>query len=368
MTSTVPRPIEASVRSIIAVLILSATAAAEPRLSSGQSLPPLHEAVTNNAVASITTKENAYLISFAGLADAKGHNDTHGRTFVFNERMRRWSEADAIPGGQGRLAAVAATVGDRAFVFGGYTVAEDGSEVSTPWVHAFSPESGTFEQRAPMPVPVDDAVAVAYADRYIFLISGWHDFGNVNLVQRYDTKTDKWVQATPTPGPGVFGHAGGIVDNQVVYCDGVAIEAHSNRRRKFVAVNNCFLGIIDKDDSRRIDWRLLPAHPGKPRYRMAAAGMDDGVLFIGGSDNPYNYTGIGYDGKPSEPVSGALLFNTTASTWQALKVERAPTMDHRGLVPFAGGWVTIGGMIEKQQVTGKVNAYDLDRDEQAPRP
>ena len=39
-----------------------------------------------------------------------------------------------------------------------------------------------------MPVPVDDSVALSYKERYIYLISGWHNDGNVNLVQVYDTK------------------------------------------------------------------------------------------------------------------------------------------------------------------------------------
>ena len=71
-------------------------------------------------------------------------------------------------------------------------------KLSMRWVHAFDPLGGEFKERASMPVPVDDAIAVVYQDRYIYLISGWHDFGNVNLVQQYDVIADSWSQATPT--------------------------------------------------------------------------------------------------------------------------------------------------------------------------
>ena len=213
-----------------------------------------------------------------------------------------------------------------------------------------------------MPVPVDDAVAVTFDDRYIYLVSGWHDLGNVNLVQRYDTRKDAWVQATPVPGPAVFGHAGGIVGNTIVYCDGVAIEAHDDRPRDFVAVPDCFLGIIDNEDGRRIDWRSVDYHPGLPRYRMAAAGVPEvnGVLFVGGSENPYNFNGIGYDGRPSQPAQGALLFEIDTQGWQELEFEGDATMDHRGLVPFKGQWLTVGGMTADQRVTNRVTSYELD--------
>ena len=325
-------------------------------------LPALPVAVSNNAVVAVRSGDNEFMVSFAGLGAGRGHVDTHARTFVYDNESAAWHETDAVPGGVGRLAAVAATAQGLAFVFGGYTVAEDGSEVSTPWVHAFDPATGTFNERQPMPVPVDDAVAVTYGERYIYLISGWHDLGNVNLVQRYDAVSDNWAQATPVPGRPVFGHAGGIVDNTIFYCDGVAIEPHVDRRRDFVANNECFAGLIDAGDTRRIDWRTVPAHPGPARYRMAAASIADlnAVVFIGGSDNPYNYDGIGYNGEPSQPSAGVLIYDLGQQSWREMRIKAAPTMDHRGLVEFDGRWVTIGGMLRDQQVTDRVTAYTFD--------
>jgi hypothetical protein len=325
-------------------------------------VPALPVPVANNAVAGVKVGRRSYVVSFNGLGAGKTHADTLASTYVYDSRSRQWSAAPDVPGDVGRLASVAATADGKVYVFGGYTVAEDGSEVSTPWTHVFDPRKLEFDARAPMPVPVDDAVAVTYADRYIYLVSGWHDLGNVNLVQRYDTKTDSWDQATPTPGPAVFGHAGGIVGNTIVYCDGVAVEPHDDRRRDFVAVPDCLLGIIDAEDSRRIDWRTIKYHPGLPRYRMAAAGLDEGnaVLFVGGSENPYNYDGIGYDGEPASPARGALLFDIDEQDWRVLDIDGEGTMDHRGLVQFKGKWLTIGGMAADQRVTDAVFAYELE--------
>ncbi len=327
-----------------------------------QPLPPLPAPITNNAVATVEAGDRAFVVSFNGLGEGRSHGDTTSSTYVFDGATQQWHEASPVPGGEGRLASVAASAGNRAYVFGGYTVAQDGAEVSTPWVHAFDPVTGDYEQRAHMPVPVDDAVAVTHRDRFVYLISGWHDLGNVNLVQRYDTETDTWTQATPIPGPAVFGHAGGIVGASIVYCDGVSIEPNADRRRDFAAVNNCYLGHIDKEDGRRIDWRIVTSHPGLPRYRMAAAGIpaSNAILFVGGSENPYNYDGIGYDGVPSRPAPGALLFDLDTLTWQVLKSNGQPSMDHRGLVNFGDRWLTIGGMIAGQRVTDAVSAYRIE--------
>jgi hypothetical protein len=340
------------------ISICTVVAEANPGLEA-VALRPLPAPVTNNAVASVIVEGRGYLVSFNGLASGRTHNDTLSATYVLDIGSNEWTEAAPVPGGVGRLASAAVSVGELAYVFGGYSVAEDGTEASTPWSHSFNPASGVFIELKSMPVPVDDTVAITYADRFIYLISGWHDLGNVNLVQRYDTQTDSWDQATPIPGKALFGHAGGSVGNQVVYCDGVAIRSHADRSRDYVASKECFLGIIDADDSRRIDWRSIDAHPGLPRYRMASAGMPgiDSVLFIGGSDNPYNYNGIGYNGEPAEPSADGLRFDLDSLEWQVLTQKNPATMDHRALAVIDGAWLTIGGMLKGQVVTDKVVAY-----------
>lgn len=316
---------------------------------------------TNNGVTSLTIGNTQFIISFAGLGEGRNHVDTHARTYVFSDTNPEWIEGPAVPGGVGRLAATAASAGELAYVFGGYTVAEDGTEVSTPWVHSFDPSTLQFTELSPMPVPVDDAVSVTYANRYIYLISGWHDLGNVNLVQQYDTATDIWAQATPIPGQSLFGHAGGIVVDTMAFCDGVTVRASPDGPRDFISSSECFMGAIDADDSRRIDWRPLMPHPGSPRYRMAAAGIAaaNSVLFIGGSENPYNYNGIGYDGVPSEPAPHGLLLNLESRRWQVIEQNNPASMDHRGLVPFLGRWLTVGGMQSGQRVSAAVVEYSL---------
>ncbi|MFQ5609107.1 MAG: Kelch repeat-containing protein [Woeseiaceae bacterium] len=353
-------------RSMITIGMLAiacCASAASPRLQQGEPVPAVPEPVSNNAVASVDLGGGKfYLVSFSGLGPGKTHGDTHSLTWVWRSGWDDWKQAPDVPDGGGRLASVAVAVGDLIYVFGGYTVAEDGAEVSTPWVHTFDPVTMKFERVSAMPVPVDDTVAVVYEDRYVYLISGWHDYGNVNLVQRFDTQTSTWSQATPTPGPGVFGHAGGIVGNRILYCDGVAIEPQADRRRDFKAVGDCYLGVIDETNSRQIDWRTIAAHPELPRYRMAAIGLrdPDSIMFVGGTENPYNFNGIGYDGEPSTPVSNVLLYAFDEAEWWSVDVDGIQTMDQRGLVRFGNSYVTVGGMVEDQTVTPKVLSWKIE--------
>jgi len=339
-----------------------------PRSLHAQYLPSLPAPVSNNAVAGLIIDNRPYIVSFNGLGKGRTYRDVQAETYVLDVTTGTWTRAGPVPGGIGRLASAAAAVGDLAYVFGGYSVAGDGSELSTPWTYSFDPVKREFRALQPIPVPVDDSVAVAYADRFIFLISGWHDSGNVKLVQRYDTQTDSWEQATPIPGPAVFGHAGGLVDNRIVYCDGVMTRPVTDGSSRFAASKQCFLGIIDGTDSRRIDWRGIDAHPGPPRYRMASAGITghNSVLFIGGSENPYNYNGTGYNGKPSEPSADGFLFDLDSLEWQRLPQANSPTMDHRALVVLGNHWLTIGGMMSNQTVTDKVIAYNMVRTDNSP--
>ena len=354
---------------LVLVLFLSACVSAEDHRQNilAENIAGLPKAVSNNAVTTVDVDDRQYVGSFAGLGSGRGHSDTLDVTLVLDSERGVWRKSVPLPGGVGRLASVAVSVGELAYVFGGYTVAADGSEVSLPYTHSFDPVTEEFASLSAMPVPVDDAVAVTYLDRFIYLISGWHDLGNVNLVQRYDVVSDTWVQATPVPGKSVFGHAGGIVGNRIVYCDGVAVRTFADRSREFVANDECYLGIIDETDSRRIDWRHISYHAGLPRYRMAAAGVEslNAVVFIGGSENPYNYDGIGYNGEPSEPAVGGLLFDLESSSWRELSLSGPATMDHRGLVPYGDRWLTVGGMLAGQEVTDRVIAYEFGRDTNA---
>jgi len=320
-----------------------------------ESLPPLPMATSNNAVAVYADEDGMHLVSAMGLGAGKSRQDISDTAWRFSADDGKWVALEAVPKGQGRLAASAATVAGSVYLFGGYTVAEDGSEVSTPGVYRLEPHTREWAEFSHMPVPVDDAVAVPYQDRYIYLVSGWHDVGNVNLVQMLDTQTGAWQQASPWPGTPVFGQAGSLSGDAMLICDGVRVVYHADSAsRQFVMSDECWLGKISADDPRRIHWQPIARHPGKPRYRMAAGSTDsDQAWFVGGSVNPYNYDGIGYNGKTSEPEPMPFSYDFSTDEWSCHPELIPATMDHRGL-PWHDGWFYLaGGMLAGQQLSDK---------------
>lgn len=334
--------------------LLSACAAAP----GPQTLPAPH---SNNAVALAQGRGGPTLYSFNGLTAGKTQADTSRRAFAcpLDKPCRQLAD---VPVAEGRLASTAVTVANTIYLFGGYSVAPDGSEVSTPDVLAFDPVSEDWSRRADMPIPVDDTVSFAYKDRYIYLVSGWHDNGNVSAVQVYDTHTDRWSRATDYPGAPVFGHAGGRVGNKITIAGGVTVIGMVEGKRQFGLSNEAWLGTIDSDNPAKIGWRKLPPFPGIGRYRMAARGdaQRGQIIFAGGGDNAYNYNGVGYDGVQAKPGKCIFAWDVSEPGWVELGDMPAARMDSRGLLKVEDRYFLIGGLDDRLKVLNTVTEFTIE--------
>ncbi len=313
-----------------------------------QVVPALPIPVTNAATASGVIDGAPWVFSVLGMDSTKRWSGITRRAHAWSPGSPRWRTMSAVPGAVGRLAATAQVVRGRLFVFGGYTVDSTGAERSVANVDILEPRLNLWSSGADIPVAVDDAVSVVYRDSLVYLISGWHDTANVQLVQLYDTVRDAWFAASPIVGSGVFGHSGGIAGQTIVYVDGAVPQ---NAVTKYRVAPQVWVGTIDRKKPTVIDWRAGGAHPGPALYRAAVARCGSQVVFAGGTDNPYNYNGIGYDARPSQPSPLVLSFDPRRRAWQTLPALATPTMDHRGMsIVGDAGWL-IGGMEAGQRVT-----------------
>lgn len=317
---------------------------------------PLPAPISNNAVASVKSRGALMLYSLMGIGPKKTWNATTNSAYALDPETGKWAEARAVPGTIGRLAATAVGAREHIFLFGGYVVDAQGGETTLRDVNVYEPLTDRWFRAEDMPVAVDDSVAGVYRDRYIYLVSGWSKTDAVRDVQLYDAQKNKWSSATPIPGTPVFGHAGAIVGDTIVYIDGV----HKNTVEgpKYVATDECWMGKIDHHDPAKIQWTKLPGHPGTARYRIAAGASekDKKIYFSGGTDNPYNYNGIGYNGTPAEPSAVTFAYDVKSGKWETLNEHTPqPTMDHRGLLVVPEGLVIVGGMEKGQQVTSRVS-------------
>ena len=345
--------IESIARRVLFVALLTS----RPAVGAAQRAPDLPAPVTNNAVASGRTALGWTLFSTLGVDSSKRWSGITRRAFSWTAGAAGWNELPPVPGGVGRLAANAAVVRGRLFVFGGYSVDSVGGEISHAAVDIYDPASSRWRAGAPIPVAVDDVVAGTYRDSLVFLISGWHNTDNVSNVQVYDVVRDRWAQATPFPGTAVFGGSGEIANGTIVIVDGAK---RSTSGPRYVMAPQSWTGTINPLDAMRIEWRALPPHPGPVRYRAAAAPCGALVVIAGGTDNPYNYDGIGYDGRPSVPLATVIAFDTRQGIWRDLAAPPRATMDHRALAIDSTRAFVVGGMREGQRVAVDVVEWRFD--------
>ncbi|MFQ5742995.1 MAG: Kelch repeat-containing protein [Acidobacteriota bacterium] len=312
--------------------------------------PRLPAPVANNAVAAVAGQGGVTVLSFLGMDSTKVWSGVTNAAYRWDfEGDEGWRQIEPVPG-PGRLASTVQVLGGRVFVFGGYTVAEDGSEKSLPDVNVYDPGTDAWSRAADIPLPVDDAMSGLWRGSRIYLVSGWHDTGNVADVQIYDPGSNTWASGTPIPGEPVFGHSGAIVGDDIIYVGGAKVV---EGRPRFVEDRAAWRGRIDRAEPTNIAWEPLSHPPGVPLYRAAAGSIGDLVVLAGGTDNPYNYNGIGYDGEPSSPAHRLLAYDPKTG-WVSLPAPPVATMDHRTL-GVAGGYVfLVGGMTDPQRVSDRV--------------
>lgn len=319
---------------------MSATAA-------GQAGSRLPARVTNNAVASGRIGQDWWIFSALGVDTTRRWSGITRQAAAWTSVTKRWRLLPDVPGPHGRLAATAQVVRGRFYLFGGYTVDSAGNERSLPNVDIFDPGANRWQRGADTPLAVDDAVSGVYRDSLVYLVSGWHDTDNVQDVQLYDVVRNRWSVGTKIPGPGVFGHSGGLAGMTLVYVDGAVRQSGPVKYR---LQPQTWVGTIDAARPTTIAWRAGPPHDGLPLYRAAVGRCGERIVFAGGTHNPYNYNGIGYDGVASTPLAAVHAFDTRRLAWAVLAPLATPTMDHRGLAMVGdSGWV-VGGMREGQRV------------------
>jgi len=316
---------------------------------------PLPEPISDNAVAILKLHGQFELFSLMGIGPKKTWDAVTNVAYQLDAVSGKAHTIHSVPGTVGRIAAMAIGASDHIFLFGGYVLYQGGG-MAVPDANLYDPPNDRWVRLADLPTPVGDAVIGVYRERYIYLVGGRSNGRVVSDVQIYDIQKGKWISGTPSPGSAVFGHAGTLVGNTIVYVDGAKANAAGGGPR-FVASDECWMGKIDHHNAAKIEWTKLPNHPGSGRFRIASGGSekDEMIYFSGGSDNPHDYNGIGFDGKPAEPSPEAFAFNMHSGKWETLDDNTPdPTMDHRGLLVTPEGLVIIGGMGKGQQVTGSI--------------
>jgi N-acetylneuraminic acid mutarotase len=313
-------------------------------------IPPMPIAVTNNAVAALRGGLDIY--SLMGIGTKKTWDDVTNKVYVFHIAGAKWAEERPVPGVAGRLGASAIGARGQIFVFGGYVMDGQGTEIIVPDVNSYVPGDRRWYRGADIPVPVDSAVIGVNQNRYIYLVGGRSKDGPVNNVQVYDAEKNTWSQATPFPGTPVFGHAGGLADDAIVYVDGAKKNPASSS--PYVTSDECWLGKIEHKDPDKITWSKLPPHPGTARFGIVAGAEKNRILFTGGSASFHNYKGMDPDGKPVELSALTFAFDMHGSRWETIEENTFdPRSDSRGMADTPIGPMIVGGLVTNTAVTAR---------------
>jgi len=316
-------------------------------------VPPMPGAVSNNAVASL--KNGLEVYSLMGVGTKKTWDDISNKLYILRLASGKWVEGRAVPGVAGRLGASAAGARGQIFLFGGYDVDGQGTEMTIADVNSYVPEDHRWYRAEDIPVPVDSAVIGVNHDRYIYLVGGKSKNGPVNNVQVYDALKNVWSQATPLPGTPVFGHAGGLADDAIVYVDGAKTNPAGSG--PYVASDECWMGKIDHKDPNKIVWSKLPAHPGPGRFGIAAGAgeHEHRIMFSGGTATPHNFKGLDSDGKLSEISPVTFVFELHGARWDIIADDTFDVRtDSRGILATPIGPLILGGMLKNGAISARV--------------
>jgi len=314
-------------------------------------IPPMPAAVSGNAVASLKSGLEVY--SLMGVGPKKTWDDISNKVYVLHIASAKWSEGRPVPGVAGRLGASAVGTKGQIFVFGGYVVDGQGAELTVGDVNSYVPDQKRWYRGEDMPVPVDSAVIGINHDRYIYLVGGRSKNGPVNNVQVYDAEKNTWSQATPFPGTPVFGHAGGLASDAIVYVDGA--KKNTGAGAPYVASDECWLGKIDHKDPNKIEWSKLPPHPGPARFAIVAGPeRDHKILFSGGTTVPHNLKGLDAEGKLAEVSPVTFAYDIHGNKWEDISEDTYDVRtDSRGILNTPIGPMILGGMVKNLAVTAR---------------
>ena len=335
---------------IFALLLGSAVACQTSPEFRTQTLAPLPEPMTNNPVAEGFIDNQAFVYTFGGLDSTKRYDGIHRRSYRLNVSENTWQRLPDLPDTLGKVASWASRVKDKIYILGGYYVYEDGSEKSSDFVHRFDVKTNAFiPNGSPIPHAIDDQAQAVWNDSLIYVITGWHDKGNVPNVQIYNPANDQWHVGTSLPDDQdymSFGPSATIVGNTIYYFGGAEY-------KKFYPIQNTLrIGHINPNNPVEIEWSKQVPDSTIVGYRQASTTINGNPAWIGGSGETYNYNGIAYNGGHGVPtLSSILIWN--GATWKSHRINLP--MDLRGSARLDDGTIVlVGGMGDNQKVSDQV--------------
>lgn len=157
---------------------------------------------------------------------------------------------------------------DQLYVIGGFTKSFLSVWHPIPNVHRYDPKTDEWTELAPMPT-ARGALAVAEVEGKLYAIGGYNGTENPDPVEVYSLNTDSWSSVTPLPT--LRDHLTAVSIGRRIYAIGgrVGLNYHQN------------LGTVEVYDSNTNEWRTGATMP-TPRSGITAGVIDGQIYVLGG--------------------------------------------------------------------------------------
>ena len=353
------------ISSLLLLCFLPNLEAQQPFEITWEKVAEMPSPLANNAVVGALVNDTFHIYSFTGIDPTLDDEGISLEAWRYTPSSDSWLELPPVPDTLGKIAAGASFVNRRIYVMGGYHVFPDGHELSSERVHIFNPETNSWEaDGAPIPISTDDHIQAVWRDSLIYLVTGWHNTGNIPDVQIYDPFNDVWTAGTPVPSVGapayrVFGGSGVILGDEILYAGGARVSGFS-----FVLGDGFRKGQINPEDPTDISWSTF-SDIDALNYRAAAAVLPQAEgempVWIGGSNIAYNFDAIAYNGSgPVEPNEVVTMYSPSGDSLFDKTEAAPPIMDLRGIAVLGPEAWTMGGIDPAQEVLGSVYYYRVE--------
>lgn len=319
--------------------------------------PPLPLPVTSNAVAAVETPAGVSVFSFLGMDSTRTPGGVTNAAFRWDVGTGEgWRALEPVPG-PGRVGASAQAVRGKLVVFGGSALGPDGSERPVARVDVYDPATGSWSRGADMPLAVDGAASGVWRDSLVLVVGGRHNGVPVADVQWYDAAADRWMRGDPLPGEPVYGHAGAVVGDHVVYLDGAR---RQDGAPPFVLDTAAWLGAVSPGVPPLLEWAPLPEHPMPGLFGAAGGAVGALAAFVGGAEQAHGHGAADFGGAPVSPVRQVLVYAPGAGSWRHLAAPPLASMDHRNLAVAGGVLALVGGTDDQGRVSRTVWVSDVE--------
>ena len=233
----------------------------DPTINSWSEGPPLPKPVHHAML--VNYHDQLVVIGGFHSRDNDPLAETSPQMLLLDTNTGEWRKGPDL--GHARAAGGAAVVGDKIIVVGGRTGNPEKLVTQTEVY-----DGTRWHDAADILMP-GDHLAVTADSSYLYAVGGrkFNASSNVDVVQRYDPKADRWTILTHTPQP-VSGAGAAIVDGQLIVAGGEGVTTVS--------------GTVQALDvsAPSATWTTLPSlTPG--RHGLGATAIGKTLYVIGGS-------------------------------------------------------------------------------------